>query len=279
MQSVNSWKYYNHAVIPNMAPHEEPVLQSVYDNSIWKQFAKEKPLFAMWTEGFDCGFETNWWYVIKDTPIDINEFTAKRRKNIRTALKKCKIYKIDPSQHAEELYETYRKALTRFKKNDSITPKKAFIEGLKHTKSSVDYWCGEDVATGKIIGWMSCIVHQDYVETSPAKYDPEYLKLRVSDAIHYTIIEYYINQQHKRYISSGNRSLNHETNAQIYKIENFGFRKAYCKLNMLFRPEIRWIVRVAYSLRYVLEKMDNITFCHQMNAVIKMIDCCDSVNI
>ena len=140
MQSVNSWKYYNHAVIPDMAPHEEPVLQSVYDNSIWKQFAKEKPLFAMWTEGFDCGFETNWWYVIKDTPIDINEFTAKRRKNIRTALKKCKIYKIDPSQHAEELYETYRKALTRFKKNDSVTPKKAFIEGLKHTKSSVDYW-------------------------------------------------------------------------------------------------------------------------------------------
>ena len=279
MQYTEKWKYYNHAIIPDIAPHEDAEVESVYDNSIWKRFAKQKPLFVMWTEQFDCSEETNWWYVIKDTPLDLNECGTKRRKNIKTALKKCRVYKIDPAQHAEELYETYRKALTRFKKNDSVTPRNIFIEGLKHTPSYVDYWCGEEAETGKMIGWMSCIVHSDFVETSSAKYDPEFMKLRVSDAIHYTILDYYLNQQKKKYISSGSRSLNHETNAQIYKEKNFGFRRAYCKLYMVFRPEIRWIIPILYALRHVLSKLDSFIFFHQVNAVIKMIDCCDRINI
>lgn len=275
MKSASDWKYYNHAVIPDLAPHETPDTRCVLDNSIWKQFSKEKPLFALWTEDFDCGVETEWWYVIKDTPIDLDEFSAKRRKNIKTALKNCKVYRVNPGEYAQELYEVYCKALTRFKKNDSVTPEKAFIEGLKNTPSYVDYWVGEDVETGKIVGWMSCIVHDDYVETSSAKYDPEHLKLRVSDAIHCSIIEHYINSGDKKYISSGSRSLNHETNAQQYKLDNFGFRKAYCRLHIVFRPGIRGLVPIICSMRKLWARLDNITRIHQINAVIKMLDCCD----
>lgn len=42
-----------------------------------------KPYLARWTSSFDCGHETNWWYVIKDTPFDINELKKKRRYEIR----------------------------------------------------------------------------------------------------------------------------------------------------------------------------------------------------
>lgn len=33
---IKGWKYYNHAAIPTMAPHEEPDLQPLRDKSIWK---------------------------------------------------------------------------------------------------------------------------------------------------------------------------------------------------------------------------------------------------
>ena len=40
------------------------------------------PLLARWTEDFDCGYETEWWYVIKDTPLDLSKLKKKRRYDI-----------------------------------------------------------------------------------------------------------------------------------------------------------------------------------------------------
>ena len=33
---ITGWKYYNHAAIPTMAPHEEPDISSIIDGDIWK---------------------------------------------------------------------------------------------------------------------------------------------------------------------------------------------------------------------------------------------------
>lgn len=59
------WKYYNHLVLPTTAPHEEVNLTPIYDRLIWKM--NGKPLLARSISNFDCGYETNWCYVIKDT--------------------------------------------------------------------------------------------------------------------------------------------------------------------------------------------------------------------
>ncbi len=42
--SVQGWRYYNHAAIPTSAPHEEPNLNPLRDETIWHM--KEKPLLA-----------------------------------------------------------------------------------------------------------------------------------------------------------------------------------------------------------------------------------------
>ena len=34
--SLKDWKYYNHAVIPAVEPHEQPDLTCIRDKSIWK---------------------------------------------------------------------------------------------------------------------------------------------------------------------------------------------------------------------------------------------------
>ena len=64
---MKKWKYYNHAMIPMAAPHEEIDVEP--NKKFWKD--NKKALFARWTSEFDCGYETNWWYVIKDEPFDI----------------------------------------------------------------------------------------------------------------------------------------------------------------------------------------------------------------
>ena len=34
--NIGDWKYYNHAVVPSVEPHETPDISCIKDRSIWK---------------------------------------------------------------------------------------------------------------------------------------------------------------------------------------------------------------------------------------------------
>ena len=81
---IAGWYYYNHAMIPSVAPHEVANLEPIKNGGFWKM--KDcKPLLARWTSEYDCGYDTNWWYVIKDSRFDISELKAKP-KELRTLM-------------------------------------------------------------------------------------------------------------------------------------------------------------------------------------------------
>lgn len=62
--SQKEWKYYNHALIPTCAPHEEPDLSKIKNNSIWKIEKGKHPLLVRWTVNFDSTSPLEWWYII-----------------------------------------------------------------------------------------------------------------------------------------------------------------------------------------------------------------------
>lgn len=51
------------------------------------------------------------------------------------------------------------------------------------------------------------------------------------------------------YINDGARSIRHETAFQDYLEKYFGFRKAYCKLNIMYRFPLGIMVSVLYPFR------------------------------
>ncbi len=262
--NINGWKYYNHAVIPDTPPHITPNTKPIEDGSIWN--IKEKPLLARWTTDFDCGYETNWWYVIKDAPFEVEQLDAKVRKHIRQALKKNEVRKINPAKYSTELCEVHNKACQTYKGwSGSYATQKQF-----ENKNENDFWAAFNVETGKIVGYMICKKGENYIETLVSKYDPEYLNQRASDAIHYTVLQYYLNENDYKYVSSGTRSISHITNVQEYKIKTFGFRKAYCKFRIAYNPQICWIIKILYPFRNILLKMDSITYIHKINAILQM---------
>lgn len=113
---IDGWKYYNHAAIPTTAPHEEPSMEPIDNGNIWK-IDGGQPLLIRWTTDFDCGYETNWWYVIKNTPFDISRLKAKRRYEINKGNRNFVIKEIVPAEWCEEIYkvavaayETYPKS-------------------------------------------------------------------------------------------------------------------------------------------------------------------------
>ena len=102
---IKGWKYYNHAAVPTCAPHEMPNLTPIKDGSIWKLGdGKQKPLFARWTEDWDCGYDTGWYYTIMDTPFDINALKAKRRYVINQGVRHFDVRIINPREYVEKLF-------------------------------------------------------------------------------------------------------------------------------------------------------------------------------
>lgn len=73
-----------------------------------------------------------------------------------------------------------------------------------------------------------------------------------------------------KYICDGTRNISHETKFQDYLEKYFNFRKAYCKLNIKYRPVIKPIVKLLFVFRKTLKKLDNNSLVHNINGVLKM---------
>lgn len=269
-ESVLGWIYYNHAVITTTAPHEEPNLQPLKDGSVWniKSPNGKKPLLVRYTSDFDCGKETGFWFVVKDAPFLMEDLSKKYQKCVQKALERCEVRLVDVVSEFENIYEVYEAAVDNYQNADNKISKESMRQGVEN--DGLEYWGAYDKKTGKMAGWMSCSNNGDWTETISAKYHPERLSSRPSDAIHYTVLNHYLNELGQKYINSGSRNLNHKTNVQEYKMHNWKFRKAFCKLHIVYRKDISILIKLIYPFRNLLKKLDNITAVHQVNSVLKM---------
>lgn len=264
---IEGWKYYNHAMIPTNAPHLEVDLRSLQNGEIWKP-DKGFPILARWTSEFDCNYETEWWYLIKDQPIVIEELSKHTRKHIRHGLKLCEIKIINPADYIDALYECSHAAFKKYKNASNEPSKNEFQKSCENDTQSV-YWAGFDKETQNIIGYFVLKEYSDYVSIITAKFHPDFLNTHISDAMYYTVINYYINEKCKKYVDSGQRNINHITNTQEYKEKVLGYRKAYCRLNIKYRFPINLCIKVLFPFRNILMKVPNKKI-HLVVSVLKM---------
>ena len=267
---IDGWKYYNHAAIPTTAPHEIPDISPITNGSIWKSGGT--PLLARWTTGFDCGYETNWWYIIKNTPFDISELKAKRRYEINKGIKNFHVKKIDPDNYADELCNVQIAAYSAYpdKYRPSVN-REEFISSVQHWDALV--WIGAfDRESGMLCGYsLLSEENETYVDFKVMRTNPECEKNGINAALVEGILRYF-NEflTQGGYICDGARSVNHETAFQDYLEKYFGFRKAYCKLHIAYNPKMRWMIQLIYPIRKLLKKCDEIGKVHQLNAVLRM---------
>lgn len=269
-RKISGWKYYNHAAIPTCAPHETPDLTPIKDGSIWKMDGK--PLLARYTTDWDCGYDTGWWYLIKEAPFDLATLSSNSRKHIRVSLKKTRVEKIDPTKYVNELYECSHQAFLKYQLACNESSRESFAIACQNAdKNGIEFWAGFDVTTEKLIGWMNVRMHETWCEIVSAKFDPRFLKLLVSDALYATVLDYYLNKELLRYVSSGSRSINHVTNTQAYKEQHFGYRKVYCRLNILYSKKVQMVVSILFHFRKIVDFIGKFNKkVHLISSVLKM---------
>ncbi|MGN0711644.1 MAG: hypothetical protein ACI4LO_07765 [Anaerovoracaceae bacterium] len=280
--NTNDWKYYNHAMIPSVAPHEMPDMSIIEDGSIWRSREKDSPLLARWTTDFDCEYKTNWWYVIKDKPFDLSLLKSNYRYKINKGIKNFDVREINPKEYIDELYEVFIAAFDSWpsKYRPNFTYEEAIRSFQKTSEdSSIICYGAFYRETGELCGFMQANTYGSFASLQVQRVKPMYEKYQINAAL----VHFFLDSNQSKlmngnfYILDGARSINHETNFQDYLEKYFGFRKAYCKLHIVYNPKIKWLIKLIYPIRKALLKFDNIGIIHKVNSILKMEECCQRI--
>lgn len=271
MGNIEDWKYYKSAIVSALDPHKLPDLSPVNDNSIWKAFDK-KAYFVRWTDNYDCKIETNWWFIIKDSPFDINQLKAKRRYVINNGIKNFDVRVIDDAEkYAEEFFTVAKDAYLDYPKEyrPEINHDK-FVNGV-HSWAKYDVLAAFDRENQKLSGYVCLKRGTESINFQMQRVLRSAEKRNVNAALVYGILEFYHDDLEKGcYIYDGERSVLHETAFQDYLEKYFDFRKAYCRLNIKYKKNIAVMVKVLYPMRGILRKFNKIGMINKINAILRM---------
>lgn len=125
--------------------------------------------------------------------------------------------------------------------------------------------------TGELCGYSIINEHTDWAGFSVQKMKPAFEKYQINVTLVYGILERYNSKLGCNfYICDGERNILHETAFQEYLKKYFEFRKAFCKLNLVYRKPIGVAVAVLMPFRKVLNRFDSIPLIHKVNGVLQM---------
>ena len=258
------WKMYNHAIIPDEAPYAEPNKDDIC------KACRMKGLFVKYTTNFDCNNATDWWYVIKDGNFDLSELKAKHRYEITSGLKNIDVKIINAENYSKELYDVYISATNSYSGFKNSATYENFKAKCDNCKKNEFYYGAFQKSTNILVGYALCVVHDDYVDFQVLKIDPKYLKLKASAAIVYTLLTDYLSKENIKFICDGERSIRHKTHFQDYLEKYFGFRKAYCKLNIIYNSKFYIILKLVFPLRKILDRFSNNAYINNISSMCKI---------
>ncbi len=247
---TEGWRYYNHALIPTLAPHEKVDSEVVRKRKFWSGW-QGHPLMARWVTDFDVDIQTEWWYVIKDDKFDINALKAKRRYEINKGKRNFDVKLINPFSYVDEMVKVMIKAYSAYPEKYRPDTDAGRLKEEVMQWTDIVVFGGFSKEDGSLCGFAYLKDYGNYTDFNVLRTIPEYEKLGINAAIINGMIEHFDTRlgENGFYISDGSRSVVHETAFQDYLEKYFGFRKAYCNLKIYYRFPVSLAVRILYPFR------------------------------
>ncbi len=241
------WKKYQGALIPENPPHIEISLTSEEQKYLLKT---SNALFLRWPSHFDMPHASAWWYVIKDSFYGLDELSRNTRSKVRRGLKRQQVRKVSPRFVAEHGYEVYDKAFTQYDTYIKPLSEKEFTHYIQSLdESRWEFFAVFDNDSGVMTAYSQNYICKNTAEYKIIKLHPAYLKNYASYALIYNMNKYYLTEKKYKYVNDGSRAIAHKTNVQDFLIDKMKFRRAYCRLNVKYKPWLRVFVYVVFPFR------------------------------
>ena len=242
---------YKGAWIKSIPPHKS-LCESLF---LCKQMLKMGGVLLINTFDFDTDEELPYYYVIKDSFGGIEELSTKMRNQVRKSFKTYDIRRISSDEMLRVGYPVFLAALQGYKVKARIISRLDFVNRIKkeNLKGNIDYWAVYDKKTGKVVAVAINTLHEDCCEYSTMKADPQYLN---STYPYYGLIfemnRYYLDELKLVYVNDGVKSITGHSNIQTFLIDKFNFRKAYCRVQIVYQWWFKFIVVLLYPFRSLI---------------------------
>ena len=213
-----------------------------------------KCLLLRYISDFDNPNYSSFWYIIKDKFIPIEDFSKNTRNQVKKGLKNCEVKKVSLDFFRSNCYEIYSSSILSY----GQTPiSKTEFKNASYNKEMRDFWIVFCRETNTPIAYSSNKITDNSVNYTYIKYNTDYQNLYPSYALHYEMDKYYLEEKKVKFVNVGARSLLHETGIQDFLINKFKYRKAFCKLNIVYSPLFGVVVNMMFPFRGLINKISS----------------------
>ena len=256
---MDSWRYENFGLVSNCSPHIEPDLSIIKDKwtSNRPEGSRLKPLYLKWTDKFDCGYETEWWYLIKDDVFDISSLKAKRRYEINKGNKNFLVQEIDPKLYLDDINRIrellFRQYPDEYKKENNVDKTNKMYNVTQNNAEWITVGAFSRI-TNRLCGYADINIKEGYLDFVRMCVDPSCEK----DGINFALVNGVLVASNSFidkgfYICDGQRSIRHKTAFQEWLVKYFNFRYAYCRLNIKYSRLGKFLYVIGRHCKKLLE--------------------------
>lgn len=171
------------------------------------------------------------------------------RNQVRKSLKVYDIKRISQSEFIRIALPIYNAALASYKvKAKQVTMEQIISSAQgdnKHFWAAYHKGTHEAVAVGLNTIMPDCCCYNVLKAIPKAMHNSTYPYYGLIHEMN----RYYLNELNLDYVSDGARSLTEHSNIQPFLEQKFHFRKAYCKLNLVYKPWLGAVVNLLYPFR------------------------------
>lgn len=160
----------------------------------------------------------------------------------------CKI--VDKDYILQYGYQVYVRAAEKYKVKYTPPTQKEFIDRINECDVNFDLWACIDKEDGKLAAFAINHVFEDCVDYQTMKFDPDMMsRFHCSYCLIYEMNRFYLEERHLRYVCDGARSLTNHSDVQPFLIEKFKFRRAYCRMSLVYKWWFGLLVKIAFPFR------------------------------
>lgn len=254
------WRLHHGALVPLTMPHAIPSLTGSETRALCLE---QKVLFVRWEVDFDIPKPSEWWHVVRDTPISMDELSANTRSKIRRGIKRFVASPLAKRTLLEEGYDVYVRAYDRYATFETMLSEPDFENAIYELPSCTEFWGVRDRTDGRLVAFSENIVRDNACFYNSIWFEPEALKAYSGYALFYEMNRHYLNDRKMLYVSDGARSISHQTEVHEFLERKFGFRKVYARLKIQYFPGIGLVVKALCPLRRLFKRFPNVMFFQQ----------------
>ncbi len=244
------WIEYRGFLVSAKPPQLQGELSEEEVSELFRLFPSAR--FIRTISEFDRTKDSPFWYVIQDKTPYLQDYSSNTRSKVKRGLKRHRIFEADKAFMLDHAYPVYAAAHERYGDANALSE----MEFKKHLESLDDrqWWCAENIEAKKLAAYCQNQLVDNSLHMMAIKFDPSMLKDYPSYALFHHLGEHYLGQKEVKYISDGARSLDHDTRVQELLMDKFGYRKAFCRLNIYYRSPLGLMVRLLAPFKSILPK-------------------------